>query len=192
MCNLDVVFIPQDAPYNCWFAALRMVFKYHKGPKAEPLGQPETLKAGADRLREREVVRQRYPAPPNEEPGDTRQRQMQLKEALNQYPHIGLGVQQFAKLASDNGLSAVPLPDGLQWTMDELAELLRRHGPIWCGMSGLCHVVVLRGIDRADNNVILNDPQREAGGTTFKLNRFNQELAKTDHSMLYVDPAKQK
>lgn len=68
---------------------------------------------------------------------------------------------QFAELAKKVGLIQVPKEAKWPYKAEELQELLRNYGPIWCAGNwfGTGHVIVLTGVD--SELFYYNDP---AGG----------------------------
>lgn len=92
------------------------------------------------------------------------------------------------ELMRNEGLGEIPLPRAQKFSLDQLGNLLCRHGPImfgWQVPSGIWHMSVLTGTDNINDRVIFHDPQK-GPGMTMPLSYFNNNLAWSEpHAMLY-------
>jgi Papain-like cysteine protease AvrRpt2 len=76
---------------------------------------------------------------------------------------LGLEFRKISKLARNEGLEAVPRPQG-EFNGDAWISLLKKHGPIWAagefGPNGGMHAIVVTGV--RDGIVLYNDPWEPA------------------------------
>ncbi|MBZ5497940.1 MAG: hypothetical protein LAP85_16170 [Acidobacteriia bacterium] len=98
----------------------------------------------------------------------------------------GVTVNDFIRLAKAVGLKAAPRKK-TAYSSDDLAQMLRQHGPIWCAgfWYGPPHIVVLTGV--MNDIVFINDP---GGGLkkTGTVSWFNQKMAQVEGGLMYKDP----
>jgi len=88
----------------------------------------------------------------------------------------GIAPKEFVKLAKTLGLESVKNVN-MSFSWSALAELLRRHGPLWVAgyWYGPAHIIVVTGV-APDGKLYLNDP---AGAKkTENLTFFNTKIAK--------------
>lgn len=72
--------------------------------------------------------------------------------------NTGITAAQFVRLAKTLGLQAVENIN-MSYSWSALAELLRRHGPLWAAglWYGAPHIIVITGVD-PDGKLYVNDP----------------------------------
>lgn len=95
---------------------------------------------------------------------------------------------EFITLAKNVGMIGLPMVNS--YTAGDLEDLLKKYGPLWCcGMwYGVCHVIVLTGID--NGTVYLNDPDRGVKKTG-TLAWFNEKLySAASCAIMAKDPAR--
>lgn len=171
---LDVPFVRQEGEYDCWLAALRMIWKYRHGVAAEPPGHPAALQRGRDRDVERRLVKDNAALD-----------QLDRRYALQKLPPIGLPKAGFGELARLNGLVAAELPPrDPGWSAAQLKALLTAHGPLWCALD-FFHIIVVHGVDAA-GQLVVNDPQAAAPSSVYPLFGFNDTLAWTQNCVLHL------
>jgi hypothetical protein len=93
---------------------------------------------------------------------------------------------EFVTLAKNVGMVGFPMRNN--YTSADLEGLLKRSGPLWsCGMwYGVCHVIVLTGVD--NGQVFLNDPDKGVKKTG-TLSWFNTSLfSSASCSIMAKDP----
>ncbi len=72
--------------------------------------------------------------------------------------NTGVSTAQFVQLAKTLGLETVPSIN-MSYSWSALAELLRKHGPLWAAgyWYGVPHIVVITGVE-PNGKVYINDP----------------------------------
>jgi hypothetical protein len=96
--------------------------------------------------------------------------------------HTGMNNSDYPKLMANEHLAAVTLPTNKSWTGDQIAELLRKFGPLsfgWnkTGKSGTTygHRSVLIGYDETKNEAIFHDPEK-APNSRLTIKDFNAKF----------------
>lgn len=182
MLILQVTYIAQTGDYDCWHAALRMVYKFRHGQQAEPPGHG-ALVQGQQRDQERRNVRLQFP----------NSAYLQRK-ALRDLPPRGLNMDEFEEMAGQNQLAAPLFLQSFKELRDQgglsaqrVEELLNLHGPLWCARvigGGYPHVVVVIGVnDRGE--IVFHDPQVGAS-LTQSVEMFNKDMAWGPFCLLYM------
>ena len=80
--------------------------------------------------------------------------------------HAAIKVTEYPKLIANEHLAIIPLPTNNEWTVDAIADLLRRYGPLsfsWFKpykgkLYG--HRSVIIGCDDQNNQIIFHDPEK--------------------------------
>ena len=99
---------------------------------------------------------------------------------------VAVTAKDFLSLAKKVGMK--PLPSQVSYNSEDLANLLKRHGPLWSSGTwyGFGHVVVLTGVK--GKTVHINDPDggKKKTGTVswFNEKKFNE----FDGCLMYKDP----
>lgn len=172
MVQLAVNFHAQNFSHDCWYAALRMLFKHHFGPNAEPPGFHNAELRGAVRESEREQAIAQNAG-----------NDIATYHALRVLPPQGLNLNEFDNMANANGLVDVAIP-AHGFTAAQLDTLLTQRGPLWCA-RGYGHIAVLTGVDPATGVTTSHDPQAAAGANTNgNIQGFNFGLV----AVKYLDP----
>ena len=96
--------------------------------------------------------------------------------------HAGMKNEDYPKLMANEHLVAIDLPAGKSWTADQIADMLRRYGPLsfgWnkTGKSGKSygHRSVVIGYDGTRTEVIFHDPEK-APNSRLSLADFNAKF----------------
>ena len=89
--------------------------------------------------------------------------------------NTGVGAAQFVQLAKTLGLASVESVN-MSYSWKAVAELLRRHGPLWVAgvWYGAKHIIVVTGVD-PDGTLYVNDPG--FGPRVHNIRFFNQKIA---------------
>lgn len=87
----------------------------------------------------------------------------------------GLSPAQFVRLAQTLGLESVP-EINMSYSWMGIAELLRRHGPLWAAgyWYGFPHIIVVTGV-APDGTLYVNDPG--SGRRVHDVGFFNEKIA---------------
>ena len=103
--------------------------------------------------------------------------------------NTGLNAKDFIRLAKELGFKSVPAIN-MTYLWRGLAELLRRHGPIWAAgyWYGAPHIIVITGVDPS-GTVYVNDPGHH-GRTTGTMEWFNKKIAHdVSHPLMFLPGA---